>query len=199
MRDEPEADSGIFTGVWWGCVTQREPSCSKWGADPTAEAAGPQLFHTGILFSFCPPPLESIHSQAYLTQSSGAMSINKLFLTQMWFCPMVQAVGSAPQDIPTHFWACFCHYVTLHTTLAAGPRKFEPSPQSNWFQWRAPARIQTQTSCCCFLAVSAWQAKIPDRFFNMDLSEHKWTPLTSHLNFIIPLPNNSWASRLPPG
>lgn len=111
--------------------------------------------------------------------------------------------GISPhQDIPTHFphfWACFCNYVTFHTTLAAGPRKFEPSPQSNWFQWGAPARIQIQTSCCCFLAVSAWQAKIPDRFFNMDLSEHKWTPLRSHLNFVIPLPNNSWASRLPPG
>lgn len=111
--------------------------------------------------------------------------------------------GLSPhQDTPTHFphfWACFCHYVTLHTTLAAGPRKSEPSPQSNWFQWGAPARIQIQTSCCCFLAVSAWQAKIPDRFFKMDLSEHKWTPLMSHLNFLIPLPNSSWASRLPPG
>lgn len=113
------------------------------------------------------------------------------------------ASGVSPhKDIPTyfhHFWACFSHYVTFHTTLAAGPRKFERSPQSNWFQWGAPARIQIQTSCCCFLSVSAWQAKIPDRFFNMDLFEHKWTPLISHLNFIISLPNNSWASILPPG
>lgn len=110
--------------------------------------------------------------------------------------------GVSPhKDILTYFhnfWACFSHYVTFHTTLAAGPRKFEPSPQSNWFQ-RGPCQNTNTNLLLLFSLYVCIASKDSRQVFQYGSFEHKWTPLINHLNFIIPLPNNSWVSIFPPG